>query len=1220
MLTFTFKPFQRFIQTHDSIVVQSRYSDSRILDFELTKGRIDAFVQGTGTYKVSIDYDEEDINVVLCSCNLNAECCEHVVAVLVHADSYLYRNEVPEKANTKRSLNLIRIDRRYIIEDEQVLMLDLEGLDEISLSANRFNTRYYTRIERAIILPNHFSGVLNNYIESCEFRILQRDEKIIMDCSCSNEDQSLCGHLNFLLNEINTVLDLQLPFNAAYRNNRLQQKALELGVKDVTNLDEMFSIQLDKGRLFIAPKFNILTLNKESKTLLKSELVPDFNFPKAETIITFKEFLVFSTNMHDDRVEISWMNAPLSKAGTLKTPITAVNVLDLMSTSIPQNHFSFYKSLISQRVSGVEFNIYDYLNRLKYILDNPLKLPIYYFDVQNSWSQKLTPKNIVPLEIICSDCFAKIFVKQQNDYYVLTCSVRIDNNDFQSKHINLIGYFFLWNGRKLNFIGDLTIIRVIKFFRENKDEIFIHSSQFHEFQEDFLNRLNGPISIHYEFVKSAPKGVVKKQKLNLISEYMIYLSESEDYILITPVMVYGETEIAIRTNQQIYTENPAGGLFVVERDQTAEHQFLKEIQSQHSAFLEQVDTDFFYLHKQEFLDDAWFLDAFEYWRSLNFSILGFNQLKNNRMNANKMSVRTNVSSGIDWFEVRADVKFGDQAVSLKEIRKAVLNKNKYIKLGDGTLGLMPTEWIEKFGSYFRSGEINGDFLKIDQSNFKIIDELFSKDVLTHEANRQLALYMDKLQSFESIDTINVSKHLTATLRDYQKEGLNWLNFLDEFGFGGCLADDMGLGKTIQIISYLLSQKEKNRQAANLVVVPTSLLFNWQHELNKFAPTLRYHVLYGVDRNISSVDFKTFDLILTTYGTMLYDIEVLKEYEFNCIVLDESQAIKNPSSKRYKAARLLKARQRLVMTGTPIENNTFDLFAQLSFAVPGLLGNAKRFAEEYSTPIDKFQERKRAIELQQKIHPFILRRTKDQVAKELPEKTEMIIYCEMSMQQQRVYDAYKDEIRMLIEGDRGESLGNASMHILRGLTKLRQICNSPALLSDDEFYGEESSKLSELMDQIVRLKENHKILVFSQFVEMLELVRKKLATEQIPYSYLTGKTKNRQEVVNEFQNNADIRVFLISLKAGGTGLNLTEADYVFLIDPWWNPAVENQAIDRAYRIGQDKKVIAVRLITPGTIEEKIMELQSRKKQLATDLIQTDANILKSLSKEDLLQLL
>jgi SNF2 family DNA or RNA helicase len=309
-----------------------------------------------------------------------------------------------------------------------------------------------------------------------------------------------------------------------------------------------------------------------------------------------------------------------------------------------------------------------------------------------------------------------------------------------------------------------------------------------------------------------------------------------------------------------------------------------------------------------------------------------------------------------------------------------------------------------------------------------------------------------------------------------------------------------------------------------------------------------------------------------------------------------------------------------MTGTPIENNTFDLFAQLSFACPGLLGSKQHFRDEYSTPIDKFKDAVRAKELQRKVNPFILRRTKAQVAKELPDKTEMILYCEMGDSQKKVYEAYKKEMRDYLNASKSEKKNTDSMFVLAALTKLRQICDSPALLKEEEFYGDESAKIDVLLAEILEKKDDHKILVFSQFVGMLDLVKSQLDKHEIGYAYLTGKSTKRKTIVEEFQEDDKIRVFLISLKAGGTGLNLTQADYVYIIDPWWNPAVENQAIDRCYRIGQEKHVVAVRLICPGTIEEKIMDLQQSKRTLAEDLIQTDTSILKSLKQEDLLSLL
>jgi SNF2 family DNA or RNA helicase len=542
-----------------------------------------------------------------------------------------------------------------------------------------------------------------------------------------------------------------------------------------------------------------------------------------------------------------------------------------------------------------------------------------------------------------------------------------------------------------------------------------------------------------------------------------------------------------------------------------------------------------------------------------------------------------------------------------------------VELGDGTLGILPDKWVEKFAKFFEAGDIAGEVIQTPKVRFASVEEMYEGEMLDREVKEQIAFYQSRVEDFRSIQPVPVPRTLKASLRNYQKQGLNWLNFLDEYNFGGCLADDMGLGKTLQIIAFILLQRKKQVRNTNLIIVPTSLIFNWQAEVEKFAPSIKMLTIYGSDRVKEVTGFDRYEIVLTSYGTLLSDVNFLKTYHFNYVILDESQAIKNPESQRYKAARLLQSRNKLVMTGTPVENNTFDLYGQLSFACPGLLGNKTQFRNHFSIPIDRFKDNERAVELQKRINPFILRRTKQQVASELPEKTEMVIYCEMGEEQRKVYNAYELEFYTFLNTRTEGDIERSRLHVLQGLTKLRQICNSPALLRDDLYYGASAAKIDVLMEQIEDTAPWHKILIFSQFTSMLDLIRPQLEERGIGYEYLTGKTRDRGARVENFQTNENVRVFLISLKAGGTGLNLTEADYVYLIDPWWNPAVENQAIDRSHRIGQHKNVIAVRLICPGTIEEKVMELQETKKDLANDLVKTDTDVLKSLTRSDLMAL-
>jgi non-specific serine/threonine protein kinase len=577
------------------------------------------------------------------------------------------------------------------------------------------------------------------------------------------------------------------------------------------------------------------------------------------------------------------------------------------------------------------------------------------------------------------------------------------------------------------------------------------------------------------------------------------------------------------------------------------------------------------------------------------------------------------SSGIDWFDVKVEIRFGDQLASLADVRKALLKKENFVALGDGTLGMLPEEWLEKYAGMLRVGQVDGDTVKVSKLHFSVIDALYN-EIDSLEVQRELYEKRQKLLNFQEIADVPLPANVKAQLRDYQREGFKWLHFLNEFGWGGCLADDMGLGKTLQVLTFLQERQNRMPDATNLVVVPTTLLSNWEAEAAKFCPDLKTQVYRGATRQWDTDLFDEFDLVITTYGTVRSDIEKLRQYRFGYVVLDESQAIKNPSSQVAKAVKLLRADNRIVMTGTPVENNTFDLYSQMDFLNPGLLGSQEFFRMEYATPIDKHRNEEKARELRGLIYPFMLKRTKEEVAKDLPDKTEIVLHCEMGKAQRKVYEKFRETYRQKITDKMSrDGKEKASFLILEGLLKLRQICDSPALLSDEEDYGHDSAKLDELVREIHENAGHHKILVFSQFLKMLDLVRQHLEAMHIPYEYLDGSTEDRAARVRSFQENEQCRVFLISLKAGGVGLNLTSADYVYLIDPWWNPAVEQQAIDRTHRIGQTQKVFAYKMICKDTVEEKILSLQEKKKEVADDLISTESGFIKKLTQEDIVGL-
>ncbi|AHM62827.1 SNF2-like protein [Flammeovirgaceae bacterium 311] len=1053
------------------------------------------------------------------------------------------------------------------------------------------------------------------------------------DCAATTTTR-LCEYQALVLHTIINRREIRVFFDAGLRHDTIREVAKEYGLEEEKALDDYFLLEWDGREISIKSKrkelfpLNAFTGKKIEEQLLPkpATALPHLSQGSSST----KMIVVLSQHRFYNHLNLELFLAATTREGKPKNPLTPLAPLDLIWKTEQQQELKFYSAIQKfQNNFNTERSASD-IQGLKALVKNPLGLDFYYHDARASVNT--TAPSLVPVQLKNLSPELRLYVHQKGDFYEVSGQLVVADGVHELHALRIRYQYFVLIGGTLYLIDKLEFLAVIDFFKQYNYTLLIHRSRFEEFKEGVLARLEQRVRIHYTYYKPATPQQLQEVGFGQGAgssgvEQLIYLQDSDAFVLITPVMRYGEVEIPILSKKQLYATDAKGNPFAMERDERAELEFLARLLQQHPDFEGQLYEegsylyfDCFYLHRDRFLDENWFLDAFEAWQQQGIRVLGFNQLSKNKLNPHKAKVSVTVNSGVDWFDTHVAVKYGNQKASLKHLQKALRNRSRFVQLGDGSQGLLPAEWIERFAKFFAAAEVVDDSLRTPKTNFRGIREMYDEEVLSEEVKEELALIEDRFAGFERIEEVAVPTALKANMRTYQKQGLSWLNFLDEWGFGGILADDMGLGKTLQILAFILSQREKGHTTANLVVVPTTLIFNWQAEVQKFTPSLRVLTLWGSGRIKDVAEFGDYDIILTSYGTLLQDVRFLKQYRFNYIFLDESQAIKNPESQRYKAARLLQARNRIVITGTPLENNTFDLYSQLSFACPGLLGNKQHFKEQYSARIDKFKDSRKARELQQKISPFILRRTKEGVAPELPEKTEMLLLCEMGPEQRRVYNAYAREFRDFLLTKEGVDIDRNSLHVLQGLTKLRQICNSPLLLNDAQYYSSDSAKIEVLLEQIESKAPHHKILVFSQFVAMLELIKVELTSRGIPYEYLTGKTRNRQGKVEAFQNNSSVRVFLISLKAGGTGLNLTEADYVYLVDPWWNPAVENQAIDRTHRIGQQKKVVAVRLVTPDTIEEKMMLLQESKAALAGDLVKADAGGLKALTREDLLGLL
>jgi SNF2 family DNA or RNA helicase len=551
-----------------------------------------------------------------------------------------------------------------------------------------------------------------------------------------------------------------------------------------------------------------------------------------------------------------------------------------------------------------------------------------------------------------------------------------------------------------------------------------------------------------------------------------------------------------------------------------------------------------------------------------------------------------------------------------QLRKYILQKKTEFALPNGEIAVIPEAWVSQYAELFAFAEQdNGELPTLKKHHLNLIEELRHGEYAQVRFHTKLQRFKD----FEKIDEYDLPEGFEGTLRSYQKSGYNWLNFLNEYGFGGCLADDMGLGKTVQTLALLQSQKQKAK-APSLLIIPTSLIYNWELEASKFTPELKIFNYTGTNRNKEIDYFSEYDLIITSYGIVRIDIDLLKNYPFHYIILDESQAIKNPSSNISQAVRELRSKHRLILTGTPLENTTLDLWSQMSFINPGLLGTQTFFKNEFLNPIERKKDIEKSQKLSQIIKPFILRRLKSQVALDLPEKIENIQYCLMNEAQEELYERTKSQYRnqILLEMEQ-KGTQRSQFLLLQGLTKLRQIANHPRLVEED--YKGDSGKMEDVRYKLENIiSEGHKVLVFSQFVKHLDILREYLDEQKIPYAYLDGSTRDRQAQVETFQTDDKYKVFLISLKAGGVGLNLTAAEYVFLLDPWWNPAVEAQAVDRAHRIGQTSTVFTYKFISRNSVEEKILALQQSKRQLTENIISSEEGFVKSLSPDDMLSLL
>ncbi|MFA9388328.1 MAG: SNF2-related protein [Prolixibacteraceae bacterium] len=1214
-------------------------------------------VGNAAVYHVDIEMLNNNVVEIYCDCPYDWDgMCKHEVAVLMHLDDHLANLKGPRspsiKTNERIEQGTWAIDKFYGEQLERYARKN--GLSELDF--NKLQLRIDDIADHTVTLVVQ-PLIYNYYDKPRKLIITANDKKLILSCTCNQTAEVLCEHQIFAL-----IKMAEEQFFLEFVSEKKRKEFIKHNISNLAltgKVAEKDFIQFfikDESHIGcnVLPEYQgvqpvettILKYIRDDffkRTIASGYAHIDLPERPTEEISQSKYALgyVITHASNNKRFEVYPIAGKLNKGETaMISNFEAYN--DLSSATISLSEEDEKLIQLSQKVipekienylhnKGVDLSdpqdINAVLERTQYLMQflpslfSQLSTQPYVFLREAEYYEflnlKLRRQDLEPVAISARPANFCYRLTEDTLFMALEPTIEIDGEelDIYDSRIKIHNHFFVELEKTLYLMNGLhhamslknaLITPKIKMVKEHAaiflEEYVVPLSKSFDIRIDQLTNYN------------MEELVVKPLKKKL------FISGMGNFVLFKPVVEYEKNlEIEILRNGMPVSVH-GHIIHKAMRDKNYEDDFIDFIRSLHPLFEKQFPQEFYHLKVENMINKFWFFDAFEKMKQYEVEVYGLNELKNFRYHPFRGKVSTNLKSGKDWFEADIDLAFGDNKVSLNDIRKALLKKERYVKLSDNSYGILPEEWLAKFERYLRVGELKDGKLRISKKKFPIIEELF-EDINDVEVLRELADKREQMKSFEEIKTVRIPTGIQATLRDYQKEGYKWLCFLDEFNWGGILADDMGLGKTLQAITLLKKVSESNA-TPSLVVLPTTLIFNWENELKKFCPDLNVLFHYGLNRQKNTDHFKDYNVIVTSYGMVMNDIELLQTVAFNYIFLDESQAIKNPSSKRFKAVSLLKAKNRIAMTGTPIENNTFDLFAQMSFVNPGFLGSATHFRDHFSTPIDRDKDKERAAELQRIISPFVLRRTKEQVATELPPKTEDVIFCTMEDEQRKVYDAYRNKFRdQLLNKIEADGIEKSKMHVLEGLIKLRQICDSPALLADDENYGDDSVKIRELIRHITRKTAKHKIVIFSQFVKMLALLKTEIESLNIDYEYLDGKCtqKQRKESVERFQSDEVCRVFLISLKAGGMGINLTAADYVYIVDPWWNPAVENQAIDRCYRIGQDKKVFAYRMICKDTIEEKIIQYQQEKKAVAEGIIQTDENFMKQLTKEDVLSI-
>ncbi|MEP7107819.1 MAG: DEAD/DEAH box helicase [Ferruginibacter sp.] len=946
----------------------------------------------------------------------------------------------------------------------------------------------------------------------------------------------------------------------------------------------------------------ILVENKTALLLSPQQLLKNRSILQALHIRKTPADVCYSTNDLDSR-EINSCFPQLSKAAKEILIRFSVGHGDLRSQLIRSKYKAgrtgmaytdFFEQALLRELHGLFERLKPFTSLIKW-----------YHKI---WQEKSSAKT-APCVFSAYKPQLKFEVIKEKDALILNTHLSLNGTAYDIR--DFIRYHFLLSGGNEYFLLSFKDYQTLEWLDENRPEQYQHHPT--ELARHILARLE-------EYYIVNRNGLFSKHIIEVLPVNRVMLSEiSGSFLVLTPQWLY-DGFLVEGSWKETYEITKAGEAYSVQRNKAEEMRFTKLLEGLHSNFAKQRNV-YYYLSFPDAQKKQWFLNAYHFLLEQDIQVVGMDMLQQFRYSAYKPATTADITENENnTLTVKLSLFFGREEIALDDLQKMLLAGQRAILLKDGSLGILGDEWIRQYGAIIKHGKVSKK--EISVAKWMALTEEKSSDETQVLKKVIKEAWWQRWRQWQQPDAhvYAVPPGIKATLRPYQHKGFEWMVLLSEAGAGTCLADDMGLGKTLQAICFLAHQLGKNPHDKHLVICPSSLLYNWEQEFKKFAPSLSVTIYHGPQRSFENMCSGNHQVVITTYGTIRTDIDRIATIRFGVAVIDESHNIKNPSALITRAANQIIANTRIALSGTPVMNNTFDLYAQLSFLLPGMFGSREFFKREYADAIDRDRDADKIKALQKLTAPFILRRTKEQVATDLPEKIESILWCEMGIDQKLAYESIRENVRNSIFLDiKEKGLNGGKLSVIIGLLKLRQVCNSGGLVKGQDLPNCDSIKTDILIEELKNIIPGHKALVFSQFTGMLDLLEISFKKHHIPYCRLDGSTPTarRLELVNSFQeDNATEKVFLLSLKAGNTGLNLTAADYVFLFDPWWNTAVQQQAIDRTHRIGQTKNVFAYKMICKDTIEEKIIQLQLRKKKLAEELIGEEEGFVKALTEEDI----